>query len=275
MRFFATDLDGCRVDFAPMKYNWTCILLVMFFLVNSVASQQTGTTLSEAEKRSRRLMEVEVEVAKMVPRGMSIEAKEVSREGKSGRNPLVKYHLFVKGVPLDTLFEELQWPVNAEQPSAALQGISVGKDGILICAGRTDEQCGDSKKPDDPIEFIVKPYKGEPTRLVFIAPKFQIGIVIVADPIEAADQGCSLSAVRLTSKFELAFLSGAGYLPDSDVHLRISSATVNDSIAKSDRNGTFRFSVIPDPGKNDKGTVTVKIMEPKCSPELSYQWGTL
>ena len=159
--------------------------------------------------------------------------------------------------------------------SAALAGISIGKDGILMCAGRTPDQCGDAKKPDDPIEFITMSRKGEPTRLAFISPTAKIGTVIVPDPIAANDNGCTLSAVRLTPKFELAFLSGSGYPPNSDVHYRVLSETSSDFAIKSDSSGTIRVSVIPNPGKKSKGTVTVKIAEAKCSPEVSYEWGTI
>ena len=142
--------------------------------------------------------------------------------------------------------------------------------------GKGTGACGDPKKPDDPIEFITMPRKGEPTRLAFIAPKVRIGTVIVPDPIEAKDKGCTLSAIRLTPKFELAFLSGSGYPPNTDVHYRVSSAEMtNDHVIKSDSSGAIRVSVIPYPGKNVKGTVTVKVTEAKCSPELSYEWGKI
>src|SRR5437660_6202932 len=94
-----------------------------------------------------------------------------------------------------------------------------------VC-GKGTGACGDRKKPDDPIEFISMPRKGEPTRLAFIAPKVRIGTVIVPDPIEAKDKGCTLSAIRLTPKFELAFLSGSGYPPNTDVHYIVSSEEV-------------------------------------------------
>jgi hypothetical protein len=97
----------------------------------------------------------------------------------------------------------------------------------------------------------------------------------VPDPIVANDNGCTLSAVRLTPKFELAFLSGSGYPPNTDVHYRVLSETSSDVLVKSDSNGSIRFSVIPNPGKKSKGTVTVKIAEAKCSPEVSYEWGTI
>ena len=229
---------------------------------------------NDLAERVQRLMDVEMGFSQMVPAGMSIEAKEISRKGKSGNDLNVQYHIFVKGAPADLLFQEIQWPVNADKPSAALAGISIGKDGILS-AGRTPDQCGDAKKPDDPIEFITMSRKGEPTRLAFISPTVKIGIVIVPDPIVANDKGCTLSAVRLTPKFDLAFLSGSGYPPNTDVHYRVSSETSSDFEIKSDSSGTIRVSVIPNPGKKSKGTVTVKIAEAKCSPEVSYEWGAI
>lgn len=230
---------------------------------------------NDLAERVQRLMDVEMGFSQMVPSGMSIEAREISRKGKSGNDLNVQYHIFVKGAPADALFQEIQWPVNADKPSAALAGISIGKDGILMCAGRTPYQCGDAKKADDPIEFITMPRKGEPTRLAFISPTVKIGVVIVPDPIVANDKGCTLSAIRLTPKFDLAFLSGSGYPPNTDVHFRVSSEMTNDLVIKSDSSGTIRVSVIPYPGNKSKGKVTVKITEPKCSPDLTYEWGTI
>jgi hypothetical protein len=230
---------------------------------------------SDANQLAQRLMNIQVGFTQMVPPGMSIEAKEISRKGKSGRDLVVQYNIFVKGVSPSTLFQWFQWPVNADKPSSPLQGISIGKDGILMCAGRAPEHCGDPKKPDDPIEFITMPRKGEPTRLAFVAPTFKIGTMIVPDPIESKEKGCTLNAVRLTPKFELAFLSGSGYPPNADVHYRVSSETTSELVIKSDSNGTIRVSVIPNPGKKSNGTVTVKIMEALCSPEVFYEWGSI
>ena len=104
-------------------------------------------------------MNLEVGFEDMVRPGMSIEAREVSRQGSSGNNLVVQYHIFVKGVPPDTLLQQVSWPVNADKLSSPLQGISVGKDGILMCAGRLAEQCGDNNNPDDPIEFTMSQIK--------------------------------------------------------------------------------------------------------------------
>lgn len=272
-RFFSNNLLRL-VNFPPMRSVMLAAVLSLPLLVGSVMSQDSGVKQNELAERVQRLMDVEVGFAQMVPPGASIEAKEISRKGKSGGNLVVQYHIFVKGIPADTLLREIEWPVNADRPSAALEGISIGKDGILMCAGKTPEQCGNAKKPDDPIEFITMPRKGEPTRLAFIGQEVKIGTVIVPDPIEGSDKGCSLSAVRLTPTFDLAFLSGSGYPANTDVHYRVSSETTSDFVIRSDGSGTIRVSVIPYAGKKSKGTVRVKITEAKCSPEVSYEWGT-
>lgn len=220
-------------------------------------------------------MDIEVGFENMVPPGITIEAKEISRTGHSG-SLLVKYHFFVKGAPADAVFKYINWPANADKPTVALEGITAGKDGLLICAGRTDYECGDPKKPDDPIDFIVTPLKGEPYRIAFVAGDFKVGTVIIPDPIENANKGCTLSAVRLTSKFELAFITGSGYPPEKDIHYHVSSGeTSNDFVIKSNAKGVIRTGVISAKRGKDKGTTNVRIMESTCSPEVTYPWGTL
>jgi hypothetical protein len=252
------------------------VILLAIILVASFAKSQDSTAKqNDLSQRVQRLMDIHVGFEQMIPSGTSIEAKEISRTGRSGSDLIVKYHILLKGIPADTLFQYIDWPVNAEKATARLGGISLGKNGILMCAGREPEQCGDPKKPDDPIDFILMPRKGEPTRLAFISKDVKIGTVIVPDPIRADDKGCTLSAVRLTPKFELAFLSGSGYPPNTDLHYRVSSEMTSDFVIKSDSNGTIRVSVIPYPGKKAKGKVSVKVTESMCFPELSYAWGTI
>jgi hypothetical protein len=250
-------------------------VLTAFSVIGSVNSQTAPSTQNDIGQRVQHLMDIEVGFEQMVPPGTSIHAKEVSRRGKSGKNLVVQYHVFVTGVPPDTLFKYIDWPVNAEKPSARLEGISLGKDGVLMCAGRTAGQCGNPKNPDDPIEFTSIPLKGEPSRLAFISSDVKIGIVIVPDPVETTDKVCTLTAKRLTKPFDLAFISGTGYDPNADIHYKVSSEMVSDFVVKSDSSGLIRVSVIPFPAKRKEGTAKVKIMESKCSPEVSWEWGPI
>jgi hypothetical protein len=182
---------------------------------------------------------------------------------------------FREGSPSGILFKAFNWPPNAEKPSVVLEGISVGKDGILMCAGRNQGQCGDPKKPDDPIEFTVLPMKGEPSRFAFVSSDGRIGTVIVADPIEAKDKACTISLVRLTKAFDLAFLSGTGFSPNADIHYTVSAGMTRSLVIKSDSNGTIRVGIIPYPGKKKQGTASVKINEAARSPEAAWEWGPI
>jgi len=252
------------------------VLLALVFPVDVANAQDLETTQNSVAQRVQHLMSIEVGFEQMVPRGTSIAAKEVSRKGKSGKDLVVQYHIFVKGVPAGSLFQFLDWAANAEKPSRRLGGISVGKDGILMCAGRKPEECGDPKKLDDPIEFIALPLKGEPSRFAFVSSDIKIGIVIVPDPVEATDNACTIRLVRLTKAFDLAFLTGTGYPPNTDVHYKVFSPDMTSNLViRADSSGTIRVGVVPFPGKKKQGTATVKIAEATCSPEASWEWGPI
>src|SRR5262249_11718960 len=153
---------------------------------------------------------------------------------------------FIKGLPQNVLLTEYQLPTEGENLVVALPGISVGKDGLLMCAGRTQEQCGEANKPDDPIEFAFQPLKGEAYRLVFNAEpgKTKVGLMIVPDPVESKNKGCTLSAVRLNKTFQLAFLYGDGYPPDTDVHYRLESGSKVEKVVHSDAKGAIRTAEV-------------------------------
>ncbi len=136
--------------------------------------------------------------------GASVRVKEVARQGS-----LVQYHLYVSGLPSNELYTAVSWPVTQAKPSPIMEGVSLGKDGIVMCSGRMPEQCGDSSKKDDPIEFTFNAAKGEPYRLAMVAGDHKVAVVIVPDPIVAKDKGCTLSVERLLPHFELAFFTGS------------------------------------------------------------------
>lgn len=258
-----------------MKCHSYLVLLVLLSVLNAQIKAQSSRTQNDVAQRVERLMAIEVGFEQMVPAGMSVETNEVSREGKSGKDLVVQYHIFLKGVPPGALFKALNWPPDAEKPSVIMEGISVGKDGILMCAGRNPEQCGDPKKPDDPIEFTVLPMKAEPSRFAFVSSDIKIGTVIVADPIEARDKGCTLSLLRLTRAFDLAFLVGTGFAPNTEVQYTVSSEMTSNFAIKADAKGRIRVAVIPFPGKKRQGTAKVRIDEATCSPEVSWEWGPI
>jgi hypothetical protein len=229
---------------------------------------------SDVETRAAELSQalVKAHVAwktKLSSSGASVHVKEVARQGSK-----VQYHLYVSGLPTDALYTVISWPVTQAKPSPIMEGVSLGKDGIVMCAGRTPQQCGNSSKKDDPIEFTFYAAKGEPYRLALVSGNNKIAVVIVPDPITAKDKGCTLSVERLLPHFELAFFTGSGFPPNSEVSFESKSYDEKHPInAKTDTKGNLGFIVMPFVAGRHKGTTTVKGTGAICSPWIEFECG--
>lgn len=207
--------------------------------------------------------------SKLSSEGVSVRAKEVERRGG-----FVKYYLLVTGLPTDELYSVMSWPVGQQKPATIMEGVSIGKDGILICAGRTPEQCGDPSEKDNPIDFGFNPAKGEPYRLAVVSGEYRAAIVIVPDPIVGKDKNCSLSAERLLPHFELAYFTGSGFPPNGEATFEGESYGEKHPIkANADSAGNLQFALMPGVSGHQKGTTTVKGVGMQCSPSLKFEWG--
>lgn len=143
-----------------------------------------------------------------------------------------------------------------------------------MCAGRKKKQCGDPATPDDPINFAINPVPGEPTRLAIASGNYRAAIVIAASPIKVADKGCTISALRLSPKFEIAYITGEGFTPNTEVEFSSHSYDEERRIKeKSDSNGKLRYVLLPFVLGHDSGTTTLVGTAPNCSPKLSFEWG--
>jgi hypothetical protein len=244
-------------------------------LCGSVPGQSTAANPDQVKAYAYHLMDTHIGIEQEATKGWSISAKGVGTQmGPDGR-PIVQVHIFINGAPDGTIFEQQVVPVGDDKPTSAMQGITAGKDGILMCAGRTPEQCS-GNGPEDPVEFTMHPYKGEPFRFRFVSDKGTIGTVIVPYPVAGKDHNCSLSAVRLTPMFELALITATGVPPNMDVRYT-STGSSSPLTIKSDSRGVARFSFIPHPDHpgQTSGTMKIKLQEPQCSPEVTYNWGKL
>jgi hypothetical protein len=207
---------------------------------------------------------------KLSSTGASIEAKQVARRGS-----WVQYHLYVTGLPSDQLYAVVTWPVRQREPSTQIEGVSLGKDGLVMCAGRTPEQCGDPSTKDDPIDFTFNPAKGEPYRLAVVSGENRAAIVIVPDPITASDKNCTLGVVRLLPGFETAYFTGSGFVPDADITFEGESYDETHPIkTRTDHDGHLRFALMPFVAGHKKGTTTVHSVGTGCSLKISFQWGS-
>jgi hypothetical protein len=93
--------------------------------------------------------------------GASVEAKETGRQGG-----IVTYNLYVKGLPSEKLYTAVGWPVTQSKPTSLMDGLSIGKGGIVMC--RTPKS-GAPLSKDDIADFTFHPVKGEPYRIALVA----------------------------------------------------------------------------------------------------------
>jgi hypothetical protein len=202
--------------------------------------------------------------------GASARVKEVERKGS-----LVQYYLYVSGLPVDRLYTYITWPVTQAKPSTVMQGVSLGKDGIAMCAGRTPEQCGDPSAKDDPIGFAFNPAKGEPYRIALVAENYRVAIVIVPDPIMASDKGCTLSVERLLPRFQVAFFSGSGFPANAEVSFDGESYGEKHTVkTTTDSDGNLKFAIMPAVAGHSQGVTSMKAVGLGCSPSVKFEWGS-
>ena len=112
----------------------------------------------------------------------------------------------------------VSWPINVRGPSASMEGLSLLKDGLISCAGRTPEQCGDLNKIGDPVELTFYPATGEVFRMALISQgqRTKLFLAIVPDPVAKSDNGCVLEVNRLLPKHELLVVCGKGFQANED-----------------------------------------------------------
>jgi hypothetical protein len=228
-----------------------------------------------AKERAWEAVQAHVNWAKQSTPGARIQVKESSRHPDA-----VQYRFFVTGLPADALYLAVSWPINSA-PRQVMKGITIGKDGALTCADNTPEECSNpDQSRDSPIDFTFYPQKGEPYRLMFISqqnPGTKVAIVLVPDPIEGKDKGCGISAVRLTPKFELSYITGAGFPPNSDVMFETQSWDEKHDIPrKTDSDGNVDLIMLPAVAGHDQGTTKIEaLVGNSCAPFLQFDWGPM
>jgi len=231
----------------------------------------------EAPAAARQVLEVTRKWMRgeMSTPGVTAGIREYSRTNVDGRLT-VRYHVFVMGAPNDQSYTMVSWPINARGPSALMEGLSLLKDGLISCAGRTPEQCGDPNKVDDPVELTFNPATGEVFRMALISQdqKIKLFFAIVPDPVTKSDNGCVIEAIRLLPKHELVLLRGKGFQPNEDLEFKGKSYDEEHSgHPKADARGEYVTGLLPFVKDKKGGTTDVKLKGAKCAPALRFEWG--
>jgi hypothetical protein len=134
-----------------MKNLLAVALLAATIPCATSSAQSSPSVEAQAQEITNRLVKQHIGwKTKISSPGASIRAEKVSAEGSR-----LRYRLYVTGLPSDQLYTVLSWPVGDAKPSPMIEGATLGEHGIVMCAGRSPEQRGDSTKKDDPIDFVV------------------------------------------------------------------------------------------------------------------------
>ncbi|HZZ38082.1 MAG TPA: hypothetical protein VFE06_03050 [Acidobacteriaceae bacterium] len=210
--------------------------------------------------------------AKISTPGASITAKLGSRDGS-----VVRYNLYVTGLPADRLYNVVAFPVTEMEPVTVQEGVSLGKDGMVMCTGKQEGECDDPSSGDHGVvTFALNPARGEPFRFALVNESLDLraAVVIIPDPILATDKNCTLSAVRLMPHFEVTYFSGTGHPPDADVTFASNSWGEKHTVkTRSDGNGAIRFAMMPAVAGHSGGTTGIKGVGMACAPSLKFDWG--
>jgi hypothetical protein len=183
--------------------------------------------------------------------------------------------MYATGLPREGTYTLLTWPVTQRGPSELLRGITFDESDLAVCAG-TPGTCGSPDRPNDPIDVVLKPVSGEPSRLALISADQSIKIFakIVPIPLRGEDKGCTVEAVLLTPGAEIVFIEGTGFPPNSEVVMDSESeGERHGAKAKADANGRYVSAILPYKQGLVRGTAKVSLRSAACSPGLSFPWG--
>jgi hypothetical protein len=200
--------------------------------------------------------------------GTKAEMREADRSQRNGKL-MVSYDIYATGASDKQSYSLMQWAINEPEPHMVL------KEGFLASDGRL---CGTKEKGCKvPIRLGFLPAKAEPFRVLLISKdgKTRMAVMVVPDPIIVEDKGCSLEAVRATTKFEAAIIRGKGFRPNEKVPYQSNSAgELLEGAETASEKGEVKFFILPSVIGKEKGVDEVTLRGSECTPKVAYKWGT-
>ncbi|MBV9888398.1 MAG: hypothetical protein JO119_17795 [Acidobacteria bacterium] len=248
----------------------------LFALLPSGSSQRLFAQQLDAAQQATKISKLTSDWldGKLSTPGANGKLREIARSTQDGKLK-VTYNLFVDGAPRDQNYSLLSWPITSAKPDEQMKGLSLNRDGVIVCAGKTSEQCR-GEKEDDPVNLTLFPTPGEVVRLALVSSdlKTKIFIGIVPDPIITNSGTCSLEVIRLTPHFELALMRAKGYVDNET--LSFFSKSYDESKrqdVKADGEGNFVLALLPFVKGRRHGKTDLSLKGATCAAMLSFEWG--
>lgn len=199
--------------------------------------------------------------------GLMVELREVKRD-KVGGKLMVGYELYLSGAPTDQPYALFSWPINESDPQLVKPEVYIGPDGSLRS----------SKDGEDRVIVGIFPAEGQPLRISLISQDTKVGVLaaVVPDPIIGTDQGCSVEAIRVTPKFEAAFIRGKGFKAGERVpYISNSAGEIFNGDVTVDAAGEIHVVILPFVKGKETGSDLVTFKASGCAPAVWYKWGSI
>lgn len=243
---------------------------------------QTATTLPAAPTESaqgmdgaKKLMQQQLAWDLSSTRGAKLIAKERSRM-KGEQGTVVRYDLVTEGLPHDQHYTLMYWPLNG--PLEPVKGgVSLTEEGKLVCTGKTPADCAPSPPDASPvIDMALTAAKGEAKRFGVISDdqKWKALTTVTAFPEIGIDGGCSLEVLRITPDARAVMIRGKGFPPNAVLQMTSDSAgEVATGSWQVNEKGELISLVMPGVRGKTDGKTTVRVKDPACAPQVSFEWG--
>jgi len=193
-----------------------------------------------------------------------------------GAGHAIKYRVHAIGLPADSEYALLTWPITQPDPIEASGAVTLDDTGLVICAG-TEGACGTPEKPNDPVDFVLSPVRGEPFRVALISlddESIKAFLKVVPIPNASRDKECVLDSVLLMPGGAAVAIEGAGFEPGAEVTMETRSGSEHyTEKAKAGADGKYFSVILPYRKGEQRGTTNVNLKSAQCSPALSFDWG--
>lgn len=199
--------------------------------------------------------------------------KETGRRD-AGSFMAVSYRLVAKGLPAEKTYTLVTVSFDLKT-APVMQGVTLDGAGMAICAGR-DGTCGNSAKPNDPIDLVIPAAKGEPKRFGLVSDdgESKAFAYAVPFPLRSENHGCSIESLLLLQNGEAVLLHGGGFPPGADVRYDTSSEGESHSAnLRADESGNVWSVALPFVAGKSHGATKASFKSGSCNPSLTYQWG--
>jgi hypothetical protein len=230
---------------------------------------------TDAQEQLNKTAAATIQWDKSTSPGVRAEVQPVEKKQADGR-PLIQYRLKVTGAPHNKLYNLIAWPIMLAEPATIMEGLAIAADGTVGCPPDSNRSCAKQFKGAE-LRLTYTPITGEIFRHALISEDKQTRIffTIVPVPIIEHDHACSLEAVRLSRRFELALIHGRGFAPGDQLSMHTESyPETHDSLPKVDPAGEFWAVLTPFVTGRTRGTTEVTVQGQSCQPKLSFDWGT-